>query len=117
MGAQRDTTERFSLHFEEGFYIICKHEKCLGKYHATFFLAYVHIVRCVCISVDDDGTELCSPAFHMWPNYSHKRLCTHNYGRNICVLRMGDWTSKAEKLGNLVGHEFLKVILFKFKKA
>lgn len=30
-------------------------------------------------------------------------------------MRMGDWTSKSEKLGNLVGHEVLKVILFKFK--
>ena len=55
---ESDTTERLSLHFKEGFYIMCKHEKYLGKHHPIFFLVFVHIVNCVYISVDDDVTEL-----------------------------------------------------------
>ena len=61
---ESDTTERLSLHFKEGFYIMYnKHEKYLEKYHSIFFLVYVHIVHCVYISVDDDVTELRSLPF------------------------------------------------------
>lgn len=108
---------------KECFCIMRKHEKYLEIQKNTtqfFFLVYVHIVYCVYISVNDliwhqKRIQLFHFLHKTRPSYSRKRLHIHNYGRKISVIRIWDLTSKLEKLRNLVGHELLKVIFFKFK--